>query len=233
MAAGFRTRRIKTENSIGDKLKRARTRKKISVSEVEEKTKIRAKFILALESDSWEQIPSEVYGRGYLETYAQFLQLPVDGVMKQYSRERELYARHCQDGNVELAPKSRLSISRFILTPRFFVILFTCMVGVGGSGLVIYQIKRFASAPFLELATPAKAEAADGELVLVSVNSVNVAGRTAIGASVKVNGKPVMVGDDGGFNDAVPVQKGTNSILIEAVNDKGKSTSEVMSIVVK
>jgi cytoskeletal protein RodZ len=44
VAAGFRTRRIKTENSIGDKLKKARIRKKITVAQVEEATKIRARF---------------------------------------------------------------------------------------------------------------------------------------------------------------------------------------------
>lgn len=232
MAAGFRTRRIKTENSIGDKLKKARTRKKISVSEVEEATKIRARFILALESDSWEQIPSEVYGRGYLETYAHYLQLPVDAVMKQYSRERELYARHCQDGKVELAPKAKLVLPRFLLTPRFFAILSICVMVSGGTGVLAYQIKKFSAAPYLELVTPAKAMASDSELI-VTTNSVSIAGRTAIGASVQVNGQTVEVGEDGSFEGVVPVQKGSNAIMVEAVNEKGKKSSELLNVVVK
>src|SRR5207302_1589682 len=102
---GFHIRRIRTEQSIGDRLKRARTRRKITVAQVEEATTIRARFILALESDSWEQIPSEVYGRGYLERYALYLQLPVEEIKRQYERERSTYSRHCQDAQVELAPR--------------------------------------------------------------------------------------------------------------------------------
>jgi transcriptional regulator with XRE-family HTH domain len=233
VAAGFRTRRIKTENSIGDKLKKARTRKKISVSEVEEATKIRAKFILALESDSWEQIPSEVYGRGYLETYTQYLQLPTEAIMKQYGRERELYARRCHDSRVELAPKAGLVIPRFMLTPRFFAIAsVACLMMIGG-GAVGYQIKKFSSAPFLELITPAQAKSPDTGELLVSADSVNISGRTAIGAAVQVNGRIVPVDGEGQFKEQVPVQKGANAILVEAVDGKGKKTSEVVNVVAK
>ena len=127
-AAGFRTRRVRSEQSIGDRLKRARIRRKISVAEVEEATKIRAKFILALESDSWDQIPSEVYGRGYLERYLEFLKLPVAQFMGDYERSRSTYSRLCQDAGVDLAPKSSIRIPRFVLTPRILLVCILTLV---------------------------------------------------------------------------------------------------------
>ena len=234
MAAGFKVRRVKSEQSIGDKLKRSRIRKKISVAEVEEATKIRAKFILALESDSWEQIPSEVYGRGYLERYLQFLQLPGDTVIKQYDRERALYARNCQDAQVELAPKAQLQIPRFLLTPRFFVLSFVIVGLIGFGGLLTSQIQRFSAAPFLELASPvqAKNEAPASELV-VSVNTLTVSGRTAVGANVDVNGQVAEVNDDGTFTGTVALQPGVNAVVVKAVNPKGKETVQTLSVMVK
>lgn len=231
-AAGFRIRRVRSDQSIGDRLKRARMRKKISVAEVEEATKIRAKFILALESDSWEQIPSEVYGRGYLERYLQFLQLPVEEVMKQYDRERSMYARHCQDAQTELSPRVKFSLPRFLLTPRLFAYLVVLAGLVGFGGVITVQVKKFASAPFLELVSPVKAASGATELV-VSADSVTVTGRTAIGATVQVNGQIVQVNEDGSFNSKVDVHKGFNSIVIKAISGKGKETTETLGVTVK
>ncbi|MBU6389652.1 helix-turn-helix domain-containing protein [Patescibacteria group bacterium] len=223
MAAGFRTRRIRTERSIGDQLKKARTRKKISISQVEEATKIRARFILALESDSWEQIPSEVYGRGYLETYLQFLQIPAEPVMKQYFRERDMYARHCQDGAVELAPKNKLTLPRFILTPRFFAILVGVMVLVGFGGVIGKQVYTFGSAPYLRVAVAKADEAA---------STVSIQGCTAVGAQVEVNGQPAQVGQDGCFNQPMRATKGYNTYEVKAWNGQ-KETAQIVSSDIK
>ena len=233
MAAGFRIRRVKSESSIGDKLKRARIRRKIGISQIEEETKIRSKFLLALEGDSWDLIPSEVYGRGYLETYSQYLRLDTDAIMKQYAREREMYSRRCQDNTVELAPKTSIKLPRFLLTPRFFVIGMAVVVMLVFSGAIGYQIKRFTSAPFLELASPVQAAAGDGNELVVHADSFKVSGRTAIGASIQVNSEPVEVDDQGNFSHSVEVVKGTNAIVVEALNNQGKKTSEVLQVVVK
>jgi cytoskeletal protein RodZ len=232
-AAGFKIKRIKSELAIGDSLKRARIRRKISVADVEEATHIRAKFILALESDSWEQIPSEVYGRGYLERYLQFLQMPVDEYMARYDRERSSYARHCQDAKVELSPPIRYTVPRFLLTTRFFVMLLIGLVFLGSMGVLGMQIAKFSAAPSLKLITPAQAKSlSDGELV-VQTNSVNISGRTDIGATVQIDDQSVEVDNNGNFAGVVNVQKGSNAVIIRATNTKGKVTSETLNIVVQ
>lgn len=233
VAAGFRTRRIKTEGSIGDKLKRCRIRKKITVAVVEESTRIRAKFILALEGDSWEQIPSEVYGRGYLETYATFLQLDREEIMRQYDKERNMYARHCQEGQVEFAPKSRLVIPRFLLTPRFFVIGGVMFALVGMGSIVFHQIHAFTAQPLLTLITPVEAKGVDGTDLLVSSSSINLTGKTTEGASVQVNSDPAQVDGDGTFHIKVALHQGVNPLKVRAFSINGKTTEQNLLVTVR
>ena len=232
-AAGFRTRKVKLEQSIGDKLKRARIRHKISVAEVEEATKIRAKFILALESDSWDQIPSEVYGRGYLEAYAQFLKLPVEDLMKQYDRARAMYKRY-DAAVMELAPVSRQSEPRFLLTPRFFFMFGAAAAIVAFSGLVVTQVMAFTKAPLIELTTPVEAKTIGTSQLEIDTTSFTVTGRTSQGAVVTVNGKPAQVLADDTFSLAVPVERGTvNPIVVDAVSASGTKTETTLSVTVK
>ena len=225
-------RRVKSEQSIGDRLKKARIRKKISVAEVEEATKIRAKFILALESDSWEQIPSEVYGRGYLELYSAFLQQPPEVIMKQYDRERNTYARNCQEAIVELSPKSRFKVPRFFLTPRFFVVAFVAL-GLAIGGVEVYrQLSVLTSAPSLSIQV-AHAEEADLNDLVIATNKFTFSGVTSIGATVKVDGKLVPVDQNGNFTATVDVSTGVNAVYVQAINPAGHESDQTLSVTVK
>lgn len=64
---------------IGETLRDARRRYGMDVREVEERTKIRARYIRALENEDWETLPAPAYVRGFLRTYGQMLGL--DGEM--------------------------------------------------------------------------------------------------------------------------------------------------------
>ena len=61
--------------SIGLELKQARENKGTSLQEAAVKTKIQAKFLEALESDDFASLPSSLYAKGFLKTYAKYLNL--------------------------------------------------------------------------------------------------------------------------------------------------------------
>ncbi len=233
MAAGFRTRKVHVEQSLGDKLKRARVRRKLSVAEIEESTRIRGKFILALESDSWDQIPSEVYGRGYLEAYCDFLHLPTEQMLKQYDKSRAAYNRHTADQPIELAPVSRVSFSRFLVTPRLLMVVCATVVGLGFAAMVGYQINAFASAPMLELVAPAQAQETGMTQLEVGTTNFTLNGRTSKGATVEVNGQPVPVLQDGSFSTTVQVQRGVNAVQVKAESTNGKENIQTLAVTVK
>jgi Helix-turn-helix domain len=60
---------------IGTSLHEARTRRSIDLNQAELATKIRAKYLRALEDERFEQLPSQTYVKGFLRTYAEYLGL--------------------------------------------------------------------------------------------------------------------------------------------------------------
>jgi hypothetical protein len=71
---------------IGAALRDARRRYGMEVREVEERTKIRAKYIRALENEDWETLPAPAYVRGFLRTYGQVLGLDGEMLVDEYRR---------------------------------------------------------------------------------------------------------------------------------------------------
>src|SRR3954454_8434511 len=60
---------------IGISLREARGRRRIEFAQAEQATKIRVKYLRALEEERFEQLPSQTYVKGFLRTYADYLGL--------------------------------------------------------------------------------------------------------------------------------------------------------------
>ena len=73
---------------IGSSLREARFRQQLDVRDAEQATKIRTKYLKALEDEQFDLLPAETYVRGFLRTYADFLgldgQLYVDEYNSRY-----------------------------------------------------------------------------------------------------------------------------------------------------
>ena len=82
---------------IGNSLREARTRKGLDFPELEQGTKIRAKYLRALEDEAFETLPSATYVKGFLRTYADYLgldgQLYVDEYNVRYGSGDEVLER--------------------------------------------------------------------------------------------------------------------------------------------
>jgi cytoskeleton protein RodZ len=72
------------DKSVGQVLQDARTRRGLDLTEVERVTKIRVKFLRAMEEDRWEALPAPVYARSFLSTYARFLGLEDEPLIEEY-----------------------------------------------------------------------------------------------------------------------------------------------------
>ncbi len=73
---------------IGQLLRQTREAKEFSLSEVEAQTRIRQRYLAALESDDWNQLPNPVVARGFLTTYARFLGLDPETLLGQLDKEK-------------------------------------------------------------------------------------------------------------------------------------------------
>jgi hypothetical protein len=75
--------------AIGAALRDARQRLGLDIAVVEERTKIRARYIRALENEDWDTLPGPAYIRGFLRTYGQMLGLDGETLADEYRRRYE------------------------------------------------------------------------------------------------------------------------------------------------
>ena len=89
MCAAMVTRHEGEGLPIGEVLKRSRNRLKLDIGTVERDTKVRAKYLRALENEEWDVLPGPTYVRGFLRTYATYLGLDADALVDEYRRTIE------------------------------------------------------------------------------------------------------------------------------------------------
>ncbi len=94
--------------SLPERLYEARERKGVDLYRAERDTKIRARYLGALERGDYKDLPGAVYTKGFLRNYALYLGLDPDEVLGQWRRERS-------DGK-ELPPA--IVVPRAIAAPR-------------------------------------------------------------------------------------------------------------------
>jgi cytoskeleton protein RodZ len=91
---------------IGATLREARMRARIDIGEVESKTKIRAKYLRAIENEEWDLLPGPVYAKSFLRTYGDYLGLDSRMLVDEFRRRYERPSDH------DLKPIGSLSRER-------------------------------------------------------------------------------------------------------------------------
>jgi cytoskeleton protein RodZ len=74
---------------IGETLREARMRRRIDMTEVEAATKIRAKYLRALENEEWDLLPGPTFVKTFLRTYAEYLDLDPRLLVEEYRQRFE------------------------------------------------------------------------------------------------------------------------------------------------
>ncbi len=85
---------------IGNSLREARTRQGMAIAQVELATKIRGKYLRAIEEEQFDALPAEPYVKGFLRTYADFLGLDGQLYVDEYD------SRFVADGFVDAPARS-------------------------------------------------------------------------------------------------------------------------------
>ena len=79
---------------IGATLREARMRQRIDISEIEARTKIRAKYLRALENEEWDLLPGPTFVKSFLRTYAETLELDARLLLEEYKLRHERLSEH-------------------------------------------------------------------------------------------------------------------------------------------
>jgi transcriptional regulator with XRE-family HTH domain len=77
------------EHGIGEALRKARNRRKLTLSEVEATIKVRVGYLRAIENEDWEALPGGSYTRAFIRTYANHLGLDGERLAAEHSPQPE------------------------------------------------------------------------------------------------------------------------------------------------
>jgi cytoskeleton protein RodZ len=116
---------------IGNSLREARLRQGLDLPRIEEATKIRGKYLRALEEERFEVLPADTYVKGFLKTYADYLGLEGQLYLDEYN-SRFTTAEEAPVAQ-SAAPKrrSRPVESNFIIVALAGIVAITVLVVVG------------------------------------------------------------------------------------------------------
>jgi cytoskeleton protein RodZ len=84
--------------SIGETLREARMRQRLDIADVETRTKIRAKYLRALENEEFGMLPGPTFVKTFLRTYAEMLGLDPHVLVEEYRANYE------RDDDLDLQP---------------------------------------------------------------------------------------------------------------------------------
>lgn len=219
---GFTKKSIRTL-TLGEKLKKLRSDKRISLNEVSRLTKIQIAYLEYLEEGEYEKLPADVYVKGFLRSYADFLGVDGQIMLKLYEKEKGIRNNLEKKRKPKKEKVKPLNVSSFIFTPQKILFLAIFVIVLCGLIFLFREINSFGSQPSLVIFSPEN----NSE---VSENSIFVEGTTDKDALLFINEQPILVGDEGKFKESVTLQAGINSINIKAINKFEKETQNNLVI---
>ncbi len=209
--------------TLGEKLKKLRSDKRTSIGEASKFTKIQPAYLEYLEEGTWEKLPADVYVKGFLRSYADFLGVDEKILIRLYQREKEIRANLKKNKKTDAKKEKPINISPFIFTPKKILISAIIVLVFAGLFLLYKEINSFANAPSLIILNPENNSQISG-------NSVYIEGVTDKEALLYINNQPILVGDDGRFRENLTLQSGLNIIDVKSKNKFQKETTQSLSI---
>jgi len=214
----FVHRQIDTAHTVGETLKDERQKKGVTLEQAEEETKVRIKYLEALERDNHLALPETVYAAGFLAKYADFLELDRNNLIDQFKRERGV------DRSLsKLAPERRIKEPLFSITPKFILLTTIILVLAGLVIYISYSINQFASPPNLQISSPSTEQ-------VITQDKTEIAGKTDEGVTLMINNQSILMDNKGNFKQEVKLTPGLNTFELRAINQLKKETVKKVQI---
>ncbi len=217
--------------NVGDLLREKRKQLGKDIKEVSEFTKIRAEYLLALETGNYDKFASDVYAKGFLKKYAKYLGISPERAAAMYRRESNPKNNDLIHNTDYL--KKKLSGGSIELSPtRVFTIL-AVLALIGFALYLVSQVGTVLQPPGLSLATPIEAEAGTSGTYTTNLDSITIRGQVELGSTLTLNDNSVNVNNLQIFEVAdLPLALGENRFTLVARSQFGQE-SQLELIVIR
>jgi cytoskeletal protein RodZ len=209
--------------TVGEILREKRLKKNLSFEEIEKQTKIRVKYLKALEENEFKKLPPAPFVKGFIRNYAKFLKLDHQNLLAILRRDYD------EDKLGHIIPRSLIeppASSKLIWTPQLTIITSFVFVFILFSFYLGRQYLSFISPPSLSIKSPKKDEKVNQKEILVS-------GKTDQENTLTINGQIVTLSENGEFEKNITLHEGTNNIVIESTKKNGKKTTLNLPLLVE
>lgn len=217
-----------TPRRLGEILLMARQSRGIELERAARDTKIRARYLAALEAGDFRELPGTVYTKGFLRNYAQYLGLDPDVVIGHY--KRELGGRAGERVSI-VSRTLRAPSGGLTITPGLLVAGVLTVAVIAFLGYIGLQFVRFAQPPVLTVSSPATVEST------IDAESTVISGTATAGATITITGADgpttTSASSAGDWTATVPLRKGRNEFIVVALDPQtSKKSAEEHVIVV-
>ncbi len=218
----FIRKKVKSQ-TLGEKLKKIREESRITLGEIAKAKKIKKGYLEKIEAGKYKELPAEVYIKGFLKGYAEYLRLDYRQVIKQFEKEKGINQNIQNRASLNKKKKFTVNIPHLTLTPRFISAFVFIILAAAGFIYFYRELNNFSQEPRLVLLQPASD-------ISIEKNNFEIIGITDKDNRVEINGQPVRVNEKGEFKENLSLQKGVNSIEIKAENKFGNANKEKINI---
>lgn len=206
----------------GEKLQEARLAKGLSLEDVSQSTKIKAKYLEYIEKGEYNKLPSVSYASGFVKNYALFLGLLEKDIMALFRREFD------EDTAYKVLPKGfeskdQFPLSGFRIRQTFFII---ALVFVAFIAYIIFQYRYAFINPPLHINSPKDRQ-------VITASEIQITGSTDSNSTIYINKSVTTVDNNGNFTKTISVFPGNFVLDIKAINKFGKETEVKRTIEVK
>jgi cytoskeletal protein RodZ len=198
---------------LGDVLREAREEKGVDLTRVERETKIRERYLSALERGEYRELPGSVYTKGFLRNYGAYLGLDPEYLIDLYRLETTTAVERPRVPTPPRPLAARKSRA-FVITPGA-VVAAVLTIGVGAFvAYLAFEIINFARTPDLRITDP------PGPVSGYTEDTITIRGITAPNATVTVGNlreNPQVTADaEGVFEVQVGLVPGSNLVRLSA-----------------
>jgi len=195
-------------------LRAAREAKSLDLTRVERETKIRERYLSALERGEYRELPGSVYTKGFLRNYGAYLGLDPEYLIDLYRLETSSTGAERPAARASPRPIARRRARSLVVTPGA-VVAAILTIGVGAFFAYLgYELINFARMPELRIIDPA-ANVSDYTDTTITIRGVTAPNATITVENLREN-PTVEADEDGAFSVTVALVPGSNVMRLTA-----------------